>query len=712
MNKEVNIGEIIKRKLKEKDLTMAWLARQAHCDESNLCKILKNYDPYRAKYLFNQTEKIDVTNDIIFENNGVPWITGLKDDSENLPSNWIRAGSYNVGPWVYEPNAQVKGHFNQERLEDFFFPSSLISEPKGGRDPEERAFKDYSGKFGTLCGGTWAPYILSSPYDQGPQAKYTVKETVPPNEKEDDILYGPTALGLNNYFNYKLIDDYSSQPGYNQTMTNLYSVNVVITPDKSKWTRCIVLEACTNRAFSEGGALRHEPRKAKSVDKDGKPVISKDNPRDGFGPNKDEGMGWFPGYAINLETGERLNMMFSENSDETLNNDELGHLVNGRDMIFNPTSTYAVFKEDFDYGNFVIPAGTPVSKLTYDAYYKGSGNDAYTVENTYHLERIWGGMHYVYVCNSAGNTAPAPYILRTAPTIPSDILLPSKRNFNLRDTVFDLDLGTVINHRILKWGGNEGYLDAQKKYPYYDCGPYDSCHWFVQKFNQVQSYPEKADDETDKKNMLYRKHTKMQLFNNVMYTHIPMLPEDPALQKQWMSCDVTYKIRVTRPYLRYISRWYESPELRNVDYTVPDEYAKYKGYPVYKLSTRGLEPTFNDTRLYQSILDNINIVPNPYYGASMYERNVIENIVKITNLPTDLKNGAPVTISIYTVSGILVRTLTKGDSATSYVNWDLKNYANIPVASGVYIIHVNCPGIGERMLKFFCTMRQTDLNTF
>jgi len=41
-------------------------------------------------------------------------------------------------------------------------------------------------------------------------------------------------------------------------------------------------------------------------------------------------MGWFPGYAIDLGTGERLNMAFGEDS----------WLVgeNGRDMIWNPSS--------------------------------------------------------------------------------------------------------------------------------------------------------------------------------------------------------------------------------------------------------------------------------------------------------------------------------------------------------------------------------------
>ena len=41
-------------------------------------------------------------------------------------------------------------------------------------------------------------------------------------------------------------------------------------------------------------------------------------------------MGWFPGYAINKETGQRLNIMFAE--DSWLSQD------NGNDMIWNPSS--------------------------------------------------------------------------------------------------------------------------------------------------------------------------------------------------------------------------------------------------------------------------------------------------------------------------------------------------------------------------------------
>ena len=43
------------------------------------------------------------------------------------------------------------------------------------------------------------------------------------------------------------------------------------------------------------------------------------------------GMGWFPGYAINTITGERLNIMFGEDSRYVQ--------YNGRDMMWNPVST-------------------------------------------------------------------------------------------------------------------------------------------------------------------------------------------------------------------------------------------------------------------------------------------------------------------------------------------------------------------------------------
>jgi len=42
MEPQIHIGNTIKERLKEKDLPMAWLARQVNCEEGNFCKKLKN----------------------------------------------------------------------------------------------------------------------------------------------------------------------------------------------------------------------------------------------------------------------------------------------------------------------------------------------------------------------------------------------------------------------------------------------------------------------------------------------------------------------------------------------------------------------------------------------------------------------------------------------------------------------------------------------
>jgi hypothetical protein len=663
-------------------------------------KILPKYlnNEYKAKHLFCQSEKIDIPKDIVFANNGVPWITGLRGDVvKSLPSNWIRAGDFNLGVWDSGNSVthSIRKYYYEWRLEDAFFSTDLIIDNKGTASGlnSDRAYKDISGKFRSVCGGTWAPYVLTSPFDFCPQANL-----ITPERNVFTYPIGNASYHIPFCYRFQGLIDISDQPGYNQTMTNLYSVNVVITPDQSLWSRCVVLESCGDSTRSEGKVWKNEPRKALSVGKNGKP----DGSTDGFYEDGKYGMSWFPGYAINIETGERLNIMFSENSDTLLNN-KYSHLVKGNDMVFNPTSTYAIATQNmtFEYEDFyfAVHEGQVLSKQLYDALYLFFDNGTQYLRNC-GVERVWGGMHYVYVCGSSGNTSPAYFLSswdgKTEP----------RRNFNLNDTIFKMQ--PIPQTPEQTWGG---YLDApNNQYPAYDCGPYDESKWLVKKFKEILNADDTFITSAVAHVLSMRKKAKMQLFNNVMYTHIPMLPEDPDLQKEWMSCDVTYKIRVTRPYLRYTSRWFETPEEK--DYSVPAEYAHQRGFPTYKISFKELAPTYNDTRVYQEILDKINIVPNPYYGGSLYEKNALENMVKITNLPTDLKNGAPVTINIYTVSGILVRTLTKGDSETTYVNWDLKNYANIPIAGGVYIIHVNCPGIGERMLKFFCTMRAADLNTF
>jgi hypothetical protein len=60
------------------------------------------------------------------------------------------------------------------------------------------------------------------------------------------------------------------------------------------------------------------------------------------------------------------------------------------------------------------------------------------------------------------------------------------------------------------------------------------------------------------------------------------------------------------------------------------------------------------------------------------------------------------------MSGKMIRQFKK-DSPLTYIDWDLKNSIGVPIASGVYLIHVEAPGIGEKIVKFFGGMRQVDL---
>ena len=52
MNEKIHIGELILKKLKEKERSIAWLARQVSCDSDNLRKTLKNNQDIYTNLLF------------------------------------------------------------------------------------------------------------------------------------------------------------------------------------------------------------------------------------------------------------------------------------------------------------------------------------------------------------------------------------------------------------------------------------------------------------------------------------------------------------------------------------------------------------------------------------------------------------------------------------------------------------------------------------
>ncbi len=95
-------------------------------------------------------------------------------------------------------------------------------------------------------------------------------------------------------------------------------------------------------------------------------------------------------------------------------------------------------------------------------------------------------------------------------------------------------------------------------------------------------------------------------------------------------------------------------------------------------------------------LDDIKVVPNPYVGFSMAEEpgrlpgSRGGRVIQFRNLPEEC------TIRIYTVTGELVKEIYK-NNLTSYATWNLLSYEGHRIAYGVYIYHVEVPGVGEKI---------------
>jgi len=64
------------------------------------------------------------------------------------------------------------------------------------------------------------------------------------------------------------------------------------------------------------------------------------------------------------------------------------------------------------------------------------------------------------------------------------------------------------------------------------------------------------------------------------------------------------------------------------------------------------------------------------------------------------------------LAGQLVRTIEK-DDATQFMRWDLNNQALFPVASGIYIVHIDMPDIGiSKVLKIAIVQEQEVLDSY
>lgn len=157
--------------------------------------------------------------------------------------------------------------------------------------------------------------------------------------------------------------------------------------------------------------------------------------------------------------------------------------------------------------------------------------------------------------------------------------------------------------------------------------------------------------------------------------------------------------------------WFLGARLRTADDVIDDGDAfqwvwanPAKDNDVYVFSTSTL--VRSDASVAKANLERIRAVPNPYYARSTYELNQINRKLRFVNMPEQC------TVRIFNLAGQLVRTLQKTDATTSILEWDLETANALPVGSGVYIFHVDVPGVGAYTGRVVVFMEKERLNSF
>ena len=204
---------------------------------------------------------------------------------------------------------------------------------------------------------------------------------------------------------------------------------------------------------------------------------------------------------------------------------------------------------------------------------------------------------------------------------------------------------------------------------------YDNGKWLRERFE--------PDTTQTVRRQQYRKAWK-----TCFWVMEPMLAD----RQELLATDVKISARINKPYAE--------DNLKGAN----------EGFPLYQF---GFENPSNieDADRLVSVIDNINIVPSPYYAYSQYETNKRDNRVKFTNLPERCE------VTIFNMQGALVRSYVKDDPLTS-IDCDLRNYQSIPIAGGMYIVHVKIevPNMNgnrveqEKILKWFGALREPDLD--
>lgn len=528
--------------------------------------------PVETNYSNNKSVYNLISTEMSFADENKKWLSLFADEGDLNPTNWIGSGGFEDVSTVYLDNI-----FTSHQYEDL--PST---------NPNSRFYYDSTEIFANMFNKGFAPYCLASNFrrpieqiidDPNPPALPALQPSSPYS------TFGPGFVW--DVYNVGTSLDIVKNPI--NTLDKLQSVDIVLTSDKSKWSRCVVFETSDSDSLAIGKTRKGQLRSSTSIDENGNEILG------------ETGMSYFPGYAINIETGERLNIAFGESSDRVDNN--------GGDMIWNPTSKIAdrltnIYKTDFD-------------------------------------KPVYGGKHFIYVFDTRYDEGSAV------------------------KAIFDADYNATNNPNIIPTSVTEVYED-------------------------------------------------------IMYTTIPYLSlgsELLSVEDGIIPVDDTMKVRVQRPFEAFYT-------------SETDDIISNDSMPRYSFSTNGFAPEFNVKEVAESALDNIRVVPNPYYAFSGYEDGANDNRVKITNLP-DVCD-----ISIYTMDGKLVKKIPRAVGSGGLANsnkqdlslgqisgagfanldntqvWNLKNHKDIPVASGTYLIYVNAPGIGTKVVKSVVFVRPPDITNF
>ncbi|MFZ1688952.1 MAG: T9SS C-terminal target domain-containing protein [Flavobacteriales bacterium] len=474
---------------------------------------------------------------------------------------------------------------------------------------QQYEYPDASGFYtDPIDNGTWTftgdPWCYGIPDDEGENPFNWIRSGTSNEDgnhyndylgRDDDEVYEGILDGM--WAPWRLCGDTAFQPSSPDLessrnvsrIANCRPTLIVLTPDKSRWTRCAVLENEENPNLAEGGVTKNSLRSGASVDKNGRRAGSSgaNDAEATMNGTQPDGMGWFPGYAIDITSGERLNMAFSENSYWGLPTPNGGN--NGRDFLLNPTD------------QLVTNLGEP----------------------------LFGGFHWIYVFN-------------------------------------DLD-------RIASSSSSSDFM------PQYDEGAY--------------LYAKLSDNSST---------ARLKVFRSTGWVGSLMMAPGMTMnsvENGLVPSESRIVLQTKQPYTRYADPY------AGFDPPILPGGTRNDGRPLYTFSSDAQATLTQVADVAEDALDMIGIVPNPYYSFSGYETSRLDNRVKFINLPQTC------TISIYNVGGTRIRQYKK-DNDLTFLDWDLRNGNTVPIAGGTYICHIDVPGVGEKVIKWFGVIRPVDLQNF